>query len=383
VGNLYEDDPNKKPKQKSMGIVLKRRDNAPIVKHVYGGIIDILMKGKSLTESVEFLLNSLKELVDGRVPLEQLIISKTLRGDYKDPTRIAHKVLADRIAERDPGNKPMVNDRIPFVYIKTADASALQGDRIEHPDFIHKNDLVPDYQFYITNQIMKPVLQLYALCITQVPGYSLVPSYWEQIDIELEGKAMYKDDKKRTKRIGDIKMKEVKALLFDSFIVKTPTKRKSPAKRGAGAALAAIEEMIKEDKSYNRMEIEAKEVKRGREYECTVVVKQCMKLNDAAEYLERVLSTEVRVCKGKKVDAMAFASKAALQKLADVSVPLLITSSDKAFVKAWKDALKTSSRDTIQQAKASLDMDMLKASTEQNLFNTLVHAKSILNYVIQ
>ncbi len=41
VGNLYEDDPNKKPKQKSMGIVLKRRDNAPIVKVVYGGIIDI------------------------------------------------------------------------------------------------------------------------------------------------------------------------------------------------------------------------------------------------------------------------------------------------------------------------------------------------------
>ena len=42
VGMLYEHDPNK-CKRKSMGIVLKRRDNAPIVKDIYGGIIDILM----------------------------------------------------------------------------------------------------------------------------------------------------------------------------------------------------------------------------------------------------------------------------------------------------------------------------------------------------
>lgn len=34
VGLLYEDDPDAKPKQKSMGIALKRRDYAPIVKHV-------------------------------------------------------------------------------------------------------------------------------------------------------------------------------------------------------------------------------------------------------------------------------------------------------------------------------------------------------------
>ena len=45
-------------------------------------------------------------------------ISKSIRADYANPNQIAHKVLADRMAERDPGNKPMVNDRIPFVYIE-------------------------------------------------------------------------------------------------------------------------------------------------------------------------------------------------------------------------------------------------------------------------
>ena len=52
VGMLYEDDPDK-AYRKSMGIVLKRRDNAPIVKDVYGGIIDILMK-ENIIKAIEF-----------------------------------------------------------------------------------------------------------------------------------------------------------------------------------------------------------------------------------------------------------------------------------------------------------------------------------------
>ena len=43
VGNLYETDTTKY-KQKSMGIVLKRRDNAQIVKKIYGGAINIILE---------------------------------------------------------------------------------------------------------------------------------------------------------------------------------------------------------------------------------------------------------------------------------------------------------------------------------------------------
>jgi DNA polymerase elongation subunit (family B) len=47
VGMMYEDDPTK-CKRKSMGIVLKRRDNAPIVKDVFGGALDMLLDRKTL-----------------------------------------------------------------------------------------------------------------------------------------------------------------------------------------------------------------------------------------------------------------------------------------------------------------------------------------------
>ena len=36
----------------------------------------------------------------------------------------------------------------------------LQGDRIEHIDYIKDKQLVLDYEFYISNQIMNPVKQV-------------------------------------------------------------------------------------------------------------------------------------------------------------------------------------------------------------------------------
>ena len=167
VGMLYETDPNK-CKRKEMGIVLKRRDNAPIVKDVYGGIIDILMKKQSIPDAVQFLKNSLQNVVDEKYPIEKLIITKSLRSGYKNPKSIAHKVLADRITARDPGNKPGPGDRIPFAYIVVPGKKVLQGDKIETPSFIAENKLKIDYSFYITNQIMKPVQQLFALVLEKI-----------------------------------------------------------------------------------------------------------------------------------------------------------------------------------------------------------------------
>jgi DNA polymerase elongation subunit (family B) len=166
VGNLYENDPNKFY-QKSMGIVLKRRDNAPIVKIVCGGIVDQLLNKKSSVGAVEYTRKVLREIIGNKFPIEKFIITKTLRENYKDRTRIVHAVLADRMAERDPGNKPRPNDRIPYVYKVVKGNVELQGDRVENPDYLIKNKLKIDFLFYITNQIMKPCIQFLELIIVE------------------------------------------------------------------------------------------------------------------------------------------------------------------------------------------------------------------------
>jgi len=237
VGNLYEDDANKKPKQKSMGIVLKRRDNAQIVKIIYGGIIDLLMAGQPLEASVDFLKDQLQNLVEGRTPMDELVVTKTLRGHYKNPQQIAHKVLADRMGERDAGNKPAANDRVPYVYVVPPPGVEvrLQGDRIEHPDYIKEKGLVPDYRHYITNQIMKPVCQLYALCVEQLPGYSFPPSYWLEREAELEEHATYKGNAKKIRdRLAAVKMRIVEELLFEPFVSQLANVTVGAKKGGGG-----------------------------------------------------------------------------------------------------------------------------------------------------
>ena len=224
VGMLYEEDIHK-CYRKSMGIVLKRRDNAPIVKDVYGGVIDILLKDRNIPKAVEFTKSFVNDIADEKFPLEKLVITKSLRSYYKNPKQIAHKVLADRIGKRDPGNKPKTGDRIPFVYITNKKAK-LQGERIETPEYIRSKKIRPDYSFYITNQIMKPLQQVFALVLEQIPEFKRqVRTFKNTIEIvhsEIE------DEEKRKKKEQDLRNKEVKKILFDKTLKKIERIKKQP-----------------------------------------------------------------------------------------------------------------------------------------------------------
>jgi len=185
---------------KYMGIALKRRDNAPIVKTIFGGAMKMLLDKRDVTGAFHFVKEKCLELVEGKVSLGQLTVTKSLRADYADPSRIAHKALADRIAERDPGNAPAAGDRIGYVYIRAKagqQASKLQGDRIETPLYIKEHSLVPDYQHYIEHQLQNPISQAFGLLLEQVPGFTRdmmqgCPSLKDDLDRYLvfrEGKA--------------------------------------------------------------------------------------------------------------------------------------------------------------------------------------------------
>ena len=222
VGMLYELDPHK-CKRKSMGIVLKRRDNAPIVKDVYGGIIDILMKEQNVEQAAAFLKECLQNIVDEKYDMKKLVITKSLRSGYKNPAQIAHKVLADRIGKRDPGSKPSVGDRVAYVYIENPDKKALQGDRIETPEYIMEKNLSINYAFYMTNQIMKPVQQVFALVLEKLVDFKKRKGHtlrrWKKELGEL--KQLYPDAATFKKKEDALRNKEVKAILFDKYLQQT------------------------------------------------------------------------------------------------------------------------------------------------------------------
>ena len=134
----------------------------------------MLLDKRDVVGAFHFVKEKCAELVAGKVSMGQLMVTKSLRADYADPTRIAHKVLADRITLRDPGNAPAAGDRIGYVYVRPKAgqlASALQGDRIETPLFIREHGLLPDYKHYIEHQLQNPISQAFGLLLELVPGF--------------------------------------------------------------------------------------------------------------------------------------------------------------------------------------------------------------------
>lgn len=167
VGNKYEFNLNKY-KQDYNGIVLKRRDNAPIVKKICGGIINCLINERDPEMAKQYTIDCINKMIRGEYNIKYFITSKTLKmkSSYANWEGQAHVVLADRIERRDPGNAPQSGDRIEYAMIKVPKFKGMkQGDMIETPQYIKDNNLELDYEFYITNQIMKPALQFLELVI--------------------------------------------------------------------------------------------------------------------------------------------------------------------------------------------------------------------------
>jgi len=217
VGMKYEEDPTK-CKRASMGIVLKRRDNAPIVKDVYGGALDIILESKDVRKAAEFVKTMLVKVLKSELPIEKFAVTKQLRDDYKamkegydGPATVpAHRILADRMTKRDPGNAPSVGERLQYVYIQTD--KKLQADKIETIEFMQKNKLKLDSQFYITNQIQNPVAQLFALCIDKLDGYREPrPSYAQMLSEAIEDGT---DLEEATLGVLKHKEKQLDSLLF-------------------------------------------------------------------------------------------------------------------------------------------------------------------------
>lgn len=197
AGNMYENNADDYV-HKYMGIALKRRDNAPIVKTIFGGAMKMLLDKRDVAGAFKFVKDKCLELVEGKVSLGQLTVTKSLRADYANPQSIAHKVLADRITQRDPGNAPVAGERIGYVYISAKsgqEVSKLQGDRIETPLYVKENNLIPDYRHYIEHQLQNPISQAFGLLLEKIPGFTAAliqgcPSKPDIMDGSLEADKM-------------------------------------------------------------------------------------------------------------------------------------------------------------------------------------------------
>ena len=104
--------------------------------------------------------------------------------------------------------------------IENPDKKALQGERIETPDFIKANNLKINYSHYITNQIMKPIQQLFALVLEKLSAFKKRKGHTLRVwkDELNKLKKDYPDETQYQKKEQMLRNKEVKILLFDDYL---------------------------------------------------------------------------------------------------------------------------------------------------------------------
>jgi DNA polymerase delta subunit 1 len=194
------------------GIATVRRDYCPFVKEVCNNIFNILMKEKSespIESAIIYTRKSIEDLFNNRVPIEKLVISKSLKNTYKcdgidiawynvlckhhrcekeegtlckkcdtckefgkecqlckksiDFVKSPHVYIARKLKKKDPINGPKPPDRVPYVFVKTNTVATGQCYRTKSPSEIEASMI--DSVYYFDHQLKEPVMQIFSLMV--------------------------------------------------------------------------------------------------------------------------------------------------------------------------------------------------------------------------
>jgi DNA polymerase I len=141
------------------GIETVRRDWCPLVSDTMKEILDVILKEGDVTKAVSTLKQVQEKLKKNEIPLEKLTIIKGITKSIDNYEGMQpHIELARKMAERNPSEKPKVGDRLGFVITKGRD---LLSKRAEDPEFIRKNNIAIDADYYIHSQLFPPIERIF------------------------------------------------------------------------------------------------------------------------------------------------------------------------------------------------------------------------------
>jgi hypothetical protein len=137
------------------GLQVVRRDSCPFVRETLKKLLGMILESNDPRPVIEAARKAAKELMNGDVPMEKLLMSKQLAGSYK--TKVAHVEVRDKMRARAPGSEPQQGDRVSFVIVK---GSGKMFEKAEDPSWVREKGIPLDYDYYFSNQFKKPVQDL-------------------------------------------------------------------------------------------------------------------------------------------------------------------------------------------------------------------------------
>jgi DNA polymerase delta subunit 1 len=137
------------------GLQVVRRDSCPFVRETLKKLLGMVLESSDPRPVIESAREAARDLMNGKVPMEKLLMSKQLAADYK--VKMAHVEVRDKIRARAPGSEPQQGDRVPFVIIK---GPGKMYEKAEDPAWVREKGVPIDYDYYFSNQFKKPVQDL-------------------------------------------------------------------------------------------------------------------------------------------------------------------------------------------------------------------------------
>ncbi|XP_006986263.1 DNA polymerase delta catalytic subunit [Peromyscus maniculatus bairdii] len=161
AGLLFSSQPDTHDRMDCKGLEAVRRDNCPLVANLVTSSLRRILVDRDPDGAVAHAKDVISDLLCNRIDISQLVITKELTraaADYAG--KQAHVELAERMRKRDPGSAPSLGDRVPYVIIGAAKGVAAYM-KSEDPLFVLEHSLPIDTQYYLEQQLAKPLLRIF------------------------------------------------------------------------------------------------------------------------------------------------------------------------------------------------------------------------------
>ncbi|BES99407.1 DNA polymerase [Nesidiocoris tenuis] len=156
---LYFTRPDTYDKMDCKGLETVRRDNCPLISNMMNTCLQKLLIDRDPDGAVNFAKQQISDLLCNRLDISQLVITKELaKTDYS--AKQAHVELANKMKKRDAGSAPKLGDRVPFVIVAAAKGTPAYM-KAEDPIYVLENSIPIDANYYLENQLSKPLLRIF------------------------------------------------------------------------------------------------------------------------------------------------------------------------------------------------------------------------------
>ncbi|MEM5871623.1 MAG: DNA-directed DNA polymerase [Candidatus Aenigmatarchaeota archaeon] len=141
------------------GIETVRRDWCDLTSETIEKILEIILKENDIKLAVKYFRNTIKNIINGKVPINKLVITKTMSKKAEGYEGIQpHAELVKKLKKRTPADAPGIGDRIGYVIIKGLE---LVSKRAEDPLYVLEKGLEIDSKYYIESQLLPPLERIF------------------------------------------------------------------------------------------------------------------------------------------------------------------------------------------------------------------------------